>query len=108
MPQYLVQAAYTPDAWAAQTKTPQNVLERVQPVVDQLGGTVIHIWYAFGEYDVVGVIEFPDNESAAAFSMAVSSGHALKTIKTTPLMGIEEGIGAMKKAAKVGYRPPRG
>jgi hypothetical protein len=32
---------------------------------------------------------------------------AIKAIKTTPLMSVEEGIAAMKKAAEVGYKPPQ-
>jgi uncharacterized protein with GYD domain len=62
---------------------------------------------SFGEDDVVAICELPDNVSAAAFSLAVSAGGALKTSKTTPLMTFEEGIEAMKKAPKAGYRPPK-
>jgi len=50
----------------------------------------------------------PDNVSAAAFSMAASAGGALKAIKTTPLLTVQEGIEAMRKAADVEYRPPAG
>jgi hypothetical protein len=54
-------------------------------------------------------MEAPDNVSAAGLSMAVSAGGALKAIKTTPLMTIEEGIQAMKKgaAAAASYAPPK-
>jgi len=44
----------------------------------------------------------PDNVSAAAFSMAVSAGGALKALKTTQLITPEEAMLAMKKAAKSG------
>jgi hypothetical protein len=50
----------------------------------------------------------PDNVSAAAFSLAVSAGKAVKAIKTTPLLTIEDGIAAMQKAAGANYRPPGG
>jgi hypothetical protein len=49
-----------------------------------------------------------DHVSAAAFSLAVSAGGAVKAIKTIPLLTIEEGIAAMQKAAGAGYRPPGG
>jgi hypothetical protein len=55
---------------------------------------------------VVVIAEMPDNISAAAFSLATSAGGALKAIKTTPLLTIEEGLEAMKQAAGAGYRPP--
>jgi len=37
----------------------------------------------------------------------VASGGSLKSSKTTPLMTFEEGVEAMKKAARTGYRPPK-
>jgi hypothetical protein len=37
--------------------------------------------------------------------MAVAAGGACKSVKTTPLLSMEEGIEAMKKAATSGYRP---
>ena len=40
-------------------------------------------------------------------SVAVSAGGACKTVKTTPLLTIEEGMDAMKKAATCGYKPVR-
>jgi uncharacterized protein with GYD domain len=63
-------------------------------------------YLAFGEYDVVVVLDMPDNVNAAAFSIAAAAGGAVRTIKTTPLMTLEEGIEAMRKAGTAGYRPP--
>lgn len=106
MPYYLLQAAYTPEAWAAMAKNPQNRIEAVRPVAQRLGGTIEHAWLAFGEYDIVAICQFPDNASAAAFSIAASAGGAVKAIQTTPLMTAEEGVEAMRKAGGAGYRPP--
>ena len=47
----------------------------------------------------------PDNVSAAGIAMAFASGGACKSVKTTPLLTVEEGVEAMKKAGKTGYRP---
>ena len=49
----------------------------------------------------------PNNIAAAAISIAFSAGCACKNVKTTPLMSIQEGIEAMKKAAKCGYKPAK-
>jgi uncharacterized protein with GYD domain len=108
MPRYLFQVAYTPEAWAAQLKNPQNRQETLAHVFQGLGGKIECMYYAFGEYDVVGVTDFPDNASAAALSMVASAGGAVKAIKTTPLMTVDEGIQAMRKGegAAVSYRPP--
>ena len=43
-------------------------------------------FYAFGEYDIVLVIQFADNVSAAAYSVDASGGGAGKAIKTTRVM----------------------
>ena len=108
MAQYLVQVAYTPQAWAALVKNPQDRMQSVGPVVERLGGKVQGAWLTFGEYDTVVIAQLPDNVSAAAFSMAVSAGGACKSCTTTPLMTAEEGVEAMRKAAGAGYRPPGG
>jgi uncharacterized protein with GYD domain len=108
MPRYLLQVAYTPEAWAAQLKKPQNRVEIVSELMQRLGGRFESAYYAFGEYDVVAIMDVPDNVSAAAVSLVVSAGGSIKAIKTTPLMSIEEGMQAMRKGGEVAasYRPP--
>ena len=106
MAPYLLQVAYTSEAWAKLVQQPQNRLEAVRPAIEALGGRVIGSWFAFGEYDVVVVLEMPDNVAAAAFAIAAAAGGALKAVKTTPLMSMEEGVEAMRKARESGYRPP--
>ncbi len=106
MAYYLVQAAYSTEAWGAMVKNPQNRLEAVQPVAKRLGGTLENAWLAFGEYDVVAIFNMPDNVSAAALSVAATASGALKAIKTTPLLTVEEGIEVMRKAGASGYRAP--
>jgi uncharacterized protein with GYD domain len=108
VPYYLVQAAYTPEAWAAQLRNPQNRVEVLRPLVEGLGGKLETAFFAFGEYDIVAIGEYPDNVSAAAFSLIASAGGAVKSIKTTPLMTIEEGLTAMRKGQEVAslYQAP--
>src|SRR5579864_9030944 len=91
MAQYLIQVAYTPEAWAAMIKKPQNRLDAVAPVAKKLGGKFEQAWMAFGEYDIIGIVEMPDNTDAAAFSIAVAAGGACKAVRTTPLISIEDG-----------------
>lgn len=107
MPYYMLQAAYTPSAWATMVKNPQNRLDAVRPAVEKLGGKIEGGWLAFGEYDVVLICQMPNNISAAALSMAGAAGGAIKDLQTTPLMTIDEALEAMKKASGVGYSPPR-
>jgi uncharacterized protein with GYD domain len=104
---YLQQASYTAEALSAMLKNPQNRSEMVRQTIEKLGGHLEGFWFAFGEYDTALVFEMPDNVSAAACSMAVSSGGGLKAVKTTQLLTTEEAMAAMKKAAKSGYKPPK-
>jgi len=106
MSQYLIQVAYTPEAWATMVKNPQDRLQAIAPAVEKLGGKVKDGYLTFGEYDIIAICEFPDNVSAAAFSLAASAGGACKTFKTTPLLTTAEGIKAMKKAGTASYEPP--
>ena len=108
MAYYMVQAAYTAEAVAAMVKKPEDRGEAIRPVVEKLGGKLVGIWFCFGEYDVVGISELPDNVSAAAFAFAVSQAGKVKALKTTPLMTGSEAVSAMKKAGGAGYRAPGG
>jgi uncharacterized protein with GYD domain len=108
MPAYLVQASYTAEAMAALVASPQDRTKLIGAVVKKLGGKMNEFWFAFGDYDVVGVVEMPDNVSAAAFSLAVSAGGSCRAFRTTPLLTIAEAVTAMKKAAGSGYKPVGG
>ena len=106
MPLYLLQASYTGDGWKAQVANPQDAISRLRGTIEGLGGRIESAYYTFGDDDVVAIIEFPDNITAASFSVAGSAGGAVKSIKTTPLMTMAEGVQVMQKAAGAGYRPP--
>jgi len=107
VPAYLLQLAYTPDAWAGMVNQPQNRFEAVRPVVEKRG-KLGHVRLAFGEYDIVGIAEMPESTDAAAFAMAVAASGAVKTIKTTPLLSMDQRIEAMRKTQGAGYRRPGG
>ena len=76
--------------------------------MERLGRSIESACDAFGDYEVILILDRPDHVSAAAFSLAVPSGGAAKAIKTTPLLTIEDGVEAMRKGAGAGYRPPGG
>lgn len=103
---YLLQVAYTPEAWASMVKKPQDRIEAVRPAVEKLGGKVVSGYLAFGEYDLIAIVDMPNNVSAAAFSIAAAAGGAVTKIRTTPLMTTKEGIDAMRKAGGSSYKPP--
>ena len=108
MAQYLVQVAYSQEAWASLVKKPQNRIGVVSAAVGKLGGKLVQGWLSFGDYDTVVVLEMPDNVAAAAFAAAIAAGGSCKSVKTTPLLSAEEGVAAMKKARGSGYKPVGG
>ena len=104
---YAVQVGYTPETWATLIKKPQDRLKAVGRAAEKLGGKLVNAWMTFGDYDIMVILEMPDQVAAAAFAVAVAAGGACKSVKTTPLLSIEQGIEAMKKASSTGYEPPR-
>jgi uncharacterized protein with GYD domain len=106
MPHYLVQVSYTSAALKALLKHPVDRIKVVKPAIEKLGGSLVGGWFSFGDQDVVLIADMPDNMAAAALAMAFGAGGALRSVKTTPLVELSEGVGAMKRAAKCGYRPP--
>jgi uncharacterized protein with GYD domain len=105
MPHYLIEVDYNAQGWAALVKQPQNRIEAVRPAVEKAGGKIEAAYYAFGKYDVVVIVEMPDNVSAAALAIAFAAGGTLNAVKTTPLLTAQEAMEAMKKAGGTGYRP---
>lgn len=102
---YLLQAAYNTDGWKGLIAHPQDRMEAIKPALEQLDGTVVGGWLAFGEYDIVAIVELPTNVSAAAFSMALGAGGTIKAVQTTPLMTMDEAMTAMELAAESAYAP---
>jgi uncharacterized protein with GYD domain len=60
-------------------------------------------YFALGSDDVAVIVEAPDNFAAAALSMSVSST-GLASIRTTPLLTVEEVDQALALPTK--YRAP--
>ena len=103
---YMVQAAYTAEALATLAKNPQDRSEPVKQLIQKLGGRLHGFYFCFGEYDVVGFAELPDDSAATAFALAaVSPGH-LKAYKTTKLLTVEETMQAMRKAGSLSFQGP--
>lgn len=106
MPLYMIQASYSSEAWGRLVQRPEDRAGALKPVIERLGGQLLSWYYAFGDFDVVVLVDLPSNVSAAAASMAVAAGKAVKDIKTTPLISPDDGFDAMLLAQGAGYQPP--
>jgi uncharacterized protein with GYD domain len=72
-------------------------------MIEKAGGKLHSMYFAFGEADVLGVAEFPDQVTAAALSLVVNASGAVQ-FRSTPLLTAEEIDAAAKKS--ISYRPP--
>jgi uncharacterized protein with GYD domain len=106
MPLYLTEFSYTPETWARLIRNPEDRRRAAQSYIESVGGKLHGFWYAFGTHDGYNLWEAPDNVSMAAVALAISSGGALSSFKTTVLLSVEETMDALRKAGQIGYRPP--
>ena len=106
MPLYMTRFAYTPEAWAAFAKKPEDRRAIFGELVEKLGGRLVSFYYCFGEYDGLAIYEAPDEATATATIItAIAPGH-LKATETTVLITVEDTIEAMRKASPEQYRGP--
>ena len=104
MPLYLWEASYTAEGTKGLMKDGGTKRrEFVKQMVEKLGGRLHAFYFAFGDADVVGIAEFPDQTSAMALSLAVNASGVVH-FRSTTLVTPEEVDAAAKK--QVGYRPP--
>lgn len=104
MAKYLVAGSYTPDGMPGLMQDGgTGRVAKVTRMIEGLGGTVEAFYYGFGDHDVYLIVDLPDNETAAAVSMAVNASGAV-VLSTTVLMTPEQVDAAARKA--VGYQAP--
>ena len=105
MGRYMFQASYSPEGIKGVLKEGGTGRRAaVEAALKSLGGKLEAFYYAFGETDVVVIVDGIDNTTAAAFSMGVASAGTVTGIKTTVLLTPEEIDQASKKT--LSYRPP--
>jgi uncharacterized protein with GYD domain len=104
MPKYLMQANYNSEGLKGLAKDGAGKRrDIVRKATEQLGGKLEAFYYAFGDTDVYLIVDLPDAVTASALSMAVNASGVV-TLKTTPLLSVEEVDSAITK--NVGYRAP--
>jgi uncharacterized protein with GYD domain len=104
---YIYQAAYTAESVAAQIKEPQDRIEAVRPAIEGLGGRLIAGGYPFGEYDVLVLVDAPDETVMASIALTVAAGGAVRQAKTTRLLSGQEWVDSLRRAQGSQYQPAR-
>jgi uncharacterized protein with GYD domain len=106
VPRYATQFSYTPQAWAALIKNPQDRRQAFGALASKLGGNLVDAYITFGEYDGLVIFDAPDDTTAAAMAMAIIAPGHIKTLKTMRALPIDEAMEAMRKAGSVSYQGP--
>ncbi|MFD7880421.1 GYD domain-containing protein [Streptomyces sp. NPDC059766] len=104
MAKFLIQASYTSEGTKGLLKEGGSGRRAaVDQVVTDLGGEVEAMYFAFGDDDIVLVVDLPDPVSMAAISLAVKASGALHT-RATPLLTLDEIDEAARRL--VAFRAP--
>jgi uncharacterized protein with GYD domain len=71
----------------AEAKGSPARLDRARELARSLGGDIARFYMTMGAYDLVAILEMPDDEAAAAFALkSAAGGH----IRTTTLKAFDE------------------
>ena len=104
MSKYLVRANYVGNGvkgLLAEGGTKRR--DAARAAIESGGGTLDSMYFAFGETDVFGIADFPDEASATAVSLMINASGSV-AINLTPLMTPEDVDAAVAKTAS--YRAP--
>src|SRR5579863_8132846 len=104
MPKYMFEARYSPEGAIGLAKEGgTSRRDAVKKHLDEIGGKLESIYFAFGDVDCFVIVDLPDNVTAAALSLAVNESGLIAS-KAIVLLSVEEMDKAIKK--KVHFRGP--
>jgi uncharacterized protein with GYD domain len=78
MPRYVILINWTEEGARSVTETTQRA-EQVTQMIAQMGGRVETLLWTQGRYDLIGIIEAPDEETAAAIGLRAGMAGAVRT-----------------------------
>ena len=107
MPYYLFKGRYTTDSIKSLVSKPEDREVAARKMIEALGGKLHHLFFCFGEEDIIALIEAPDDETMAAGALLVGASGTMSGGSTTKPMTAKEAMKAMKKAGKASpsYKP---
>ncbi len=105
---FLLRFQFNSASAKAMVEKPQDRVGPATTLVESFGGKLHHYFFALGEFDGVGIAEFPDNKSVAAFAMKAAATGAFAKFETTVLLTASEAEAAMQQAKGSGtsYKAP--
>jgi uncharacterized protein with GYD domain len=104
MANFLLSASYTQQGIQGVLKEgASGRADAIGKLVDSVGGTVVGLWWAFGDDDIFIVTDLPDNQAAMALAATVGASGAAR-VSTTVLLTAAEVDEAIHRT--VTYRAP--
>src|SRR2546423_7274389 len=98
MAKYLLPASYSAEGSKGLLKDGGTKrVNAARALIESLGGKLESLYFAFGDVDVVAIVDLPDHASAAAASLAIAGTGAL-TGKMTVLLTAEDIDQAARKS----------
>ena len=102
MAKYLITGSYTAQGTKGLlTEGGSGRRAVIEKALKGMGGKLDAMYYAYGDTDVVLIVDMPDVASGLALSLAANASGTIE-VKTTPLLTIEEVDAACHKS--VAYR----
>lgn len=110
MPKYMTQFCYATPAVKAMVDKPQNRQPAAEKLFSAAGGKMECMYYCFGEFDGVVIVDFPSDTAAASAMLTVGASGVFSRLQTTHLMTMDTAVAAMEGAKKItgSYTPPTG
>ncbi len=106
MPHYMVQFAYSRETWQAMMRKPEDRTAALESLAKQSGGRLVSLYYHFGEFDGMVIIDAPDDASVNATVMATQATGAVRATRTTRLFSPKELVDSLARAGKIVYDTP--
>jgi uncharacterized protein with GYD domain len=78
MPTYIALSTFT-DQGVRNAKDTTKRAESVMALGKKVGATMTQVYWTLGKYDVVAIIDAPNDETATAFSLAIGSMGNVRT-----------------------------
>lgn len=105
---YMIRARFSQAALQGMVAKPQDRKKAVTKLVEAQGGKLRDYFFAFGDKDMVIILEAPSHEAAMAVAMTGAAAGTVTDCETTVLVPSSDAVGAMKKAASAAgsYKSP--
>ncbi|WP_424940320.1 GYD domain-containing protein [Aliiroseovarius sp. S253] len=97
---YMFKGRYSTDALRALVDTPQDREAAAGAMIESMGGKLHHLFFCFGDDDVMALIEAPDDDTMAACALVVGASGTMSGGSTIKLMTSKEAMKAMEAAGK--------